>query len=206
MRLTREAVLHGAFTILDEYGLGDLTMRRLANQLGVQPGGLYWHFANKQTLLAAMATSIAESATHASASLPEPDGWRAELEAISGRFRAALLQHRDGAELVAAGYALHPGSGEPLESMIKILQRTGLGVDAAQAAAAALTHFVLGHSTEVQSHDQLRRAGALPTDEDRLPDPDDSFNLGLGIFLDGLAVQLDGGAARPTSRQSSASR
>ncbi|HEY9292045.1 MAG TPA: TetR/AcrR family transcriptional regulator C-terminal domain-containing protein [Microlunatus sp.] len=189
MRLTRETVLGGAFAILDRYGLADLTMRRLATELGVQPGGLYWHFANKQTLLAAMATVIAESAADPG---PEPsEDWRPQLEGISSRFRTALLQHRDGAELVAAGYALHPGSGEPLESMIKILQRAGLDAEPAYAAAAALTHFVLGHAAEVQAHDQLGQAGALPAEQDHVPDPASAFSLGLGFFLDGLAARID---------------
>ena len=33
------------------YGIADLTMRRLARELDVTPGALYWHFANKQQLL-----------------------------------------------------------------------------------------------------------------------------------------------------------
>jgi len=191
MRLSRESVLAAAFAILDRYGLADLTMRRLASELGVQPGGLYWHFANKQTLLAAMADRIAAGAV-SGAVQPDSDygsgeeDWRAELTRISGDFRRALLQHRDGAELVAAGYALHPGSGEPLETMIKIIQRAGLEPSDAQAAAAALIHFVLGHAAEVQAHDQLRRAAALPAEQDRLPDPDRDFTVGLEIFLDGL--------------------
>ena len=189
MRLTREAVLDGAFAILDQYGLADLTMRRLAAELGVQPGGLYWHFANKQTLLAAMATAIAESASETG---PGPaEEWRPELERISSDFRTALLRHRDGAELVAAGYALHPGSGQPLESMIKILQQAGLDAESAYAAAAALTHFVLGHAAEVQAHDQLGQAGALPAEQDHVPDPQSAFTLGLAFFLDGLAARID---------------
>lgn len=196
VRLSREAVLQGAFAILDQYGLGDLTMRRLAGELGVQPGGLYWHFANKQTLLAAMADRITGSVTPPE--LPdersgEPScadgGWRTELATVSHRLRSALLTHRDGAELVAAGNALHPGSGQPLEAMTKIIQRAGLTDSDAQAAAAALLHFVLGHAAEAQSHDQLRRAGALPAEHDQLPDPDAAFSVGLEILLDGIAVR-----------------
>src|SRR5699024_7723468 len=44
MQLRRHDVLSGAIAILDEYGLGDLTMRRLGAALGVQAGALYWHF------------------------------------------------------------------------------------------------------------------------------------------------------------------
>lgn len=190
MRLSRDAVLRGAFAILDRYGLGDLTMRRLAGELGVQPGGLYWHFANKQTLLAAMADMITGSIGADPPDTGEGPDWRTDLMRISAQFRSALLRHRDGAELVAAGYALRPGSGQPLESMIKIMDRAGLPEADARAASAALTHFVLGHAAEVQNHDQLRRAGALPPDHDQVPDPDAAFSVGLAIFLDGVAARL----------------
>lgn len=190
-------MLTGAFAILDQYGLGDLTMRRLAGELGVQPGGLYWHFANKQTLLAAMAEQITGSV----GTVDDDAGWRRELQAVSYRMRSALLAHRDGAELVAAGYALHPGSGQPLEAMIKILQRAGLADPDAAAAAAALTHFILGHAAEVQAHDQLRRAGALPAEHDQVPDPDVAFTVGLEILLDGMAVRCDAAIVPPSSRR-----
>jgi AcrR family transcriptional regulator len=186
MRLTREAVLQGAFGILDQYGLADLTMRRLAAGLGVQPGGLYWHFANKQTLLAAMADAVV-------AEIPasgDDEDWRGALTQISRQFRQALLRHRDGAELVAAGYALHPGSGEPVATMAKIIQRAGADADESHAAAAALVHLVLGHAGEVQAHDQLRRAGALAPEHDQAPDPAAAFTVGLEIFLDGLASRI----------------
>jgi AcrR family transcriptional regulator len=188
MRLTREAVLKGAFAILDRYGLADLTMRRLAAGLGVQPGGLYWHFANKQTLLAAMADAVVAEVPISQAADEE---WRAGLAAISQEFRRALLRHRDGAELVAAGYAVHPGSGEPIETMAKIIQRAGLTADEAHAAATALTHLVLGHAGEVEAHEQLRRAGALAAERDGVPDPAAAFTVGLEIFLDGLVTRID---------------
>ncbi len=199
MRLTREVVLQGAFAILDRYGLADLTMRRLAAELGVQPGGLYWHFANKQTLLAAMADAVV-------AEIPAIDtgggDWRTALTSMSRSFRQALLGHRDGAELVAAGYAVHPGAGEPLETAAKILQRTGLSDTEAQAAAAALIHLVLGHAGEVQAHEQLERAGALAADRDIAPDPSAAFTIGLEILLDGLASRMPPGRIRPTPGRS----
>ena len=47
MALSRDEVLAGAMRVLDEVGLDGLTMRRLAKKLRVQPGALYWHFADK---------------------------------------------------------------------------------------------------------------------------------------------------------------
>ena len=58
VRHTREDVIAAALGILDQHGLGDLTMRRLGATLDVQPSALYWHFVNKQTLLASIADRI----------------------------------------------------------------------------------------------------------------------------------------------------
>ena len=60
MQLHKRDVVEAAATLLDEYGLADLTMRRLARELSVSPGALYWHFANKQELLGAIADRILE--------------------------------------------------------------------------------------------------------------------------------------------------
>ena len=58
MALSREAIVDAGLAILDEYGLGDLSMRRVADALGVQAGALYYHVPNKQSLLAAIADEI----------------------------------------------------------------------------------------------------------------------------------------------------
>lgn len=91
MQLRRGDVLDGAMAILDEYGLGDLTMRKLATSLGVQPGALYWHFPNKQTLLGAMADRILDGV----AAPPTASTWDGALSELAHRFRAALLAHRE---------------------------------------------------------------------------------------------------------------
>ena len=55
-QLSRECIIHAAADILQTYGLQDLSIRKVASQLGVQPGALYWHFPNKQALLGAVCT------------------------------------------------------------------------------------------------------------------------------------------------------
>ena len=55
MSNSRADVLRAARDILIDHSLADLSMRRLATEVGVRPNALYWHFPNKQTLLAALA-------------------------------------------------------------------------------------------------------------------------------------------------------
>ncbi|MDU7790355.1 MAG: helix-turn-helix domain-containing protein, partial [Corynebacterium sp.] len=41
MHINRESIIDAAISLLDTYGLGDVTMRRVASSLGVAPGALY---------------------------------------------------------------------------------------------------------------------------------------------------------------------
>ena len=50
-RLTKAAVAERALRLGDEHGLEAVTIRRLAQELGVTPMALYWHFKNKDELL-----------------------------------------------------------------------------------------------------------------------------------------------------------
>ena len=112
MQLHKRDVVVAATALLDTYGIADLTMRRLARELDVSPGALYWHFANKQQLLGAVADRILESVDDV------PAGWRDRVAGICRRLRDALLSHTDGAELVSASFA----AGQS-EAMAQILAR-----------------------------------------------------------------------------------
>ncbi|WP_460490576.1 TetR family transcriptional regulator, partial [Corynebacterium nasicanis] len=93
MQLTRDSIIAAAVTILDTYGLADMSMRRVATSLGVAPGALYWHIANKQQLI----TAIAEEILSPVLSDPAPGG----AAEVAGALRTAMLSRRDGAEVVA---------------------------------------------------------------------------------------------------------
>lgn len=209
MALSRTQVLDAALAILDEYGLGDLTMRRLASSLGVQPGALYWHVTNKQALLAQMADEILADLPRITPGVDpdlDPDlGPGAALDAVGAwcrALRAALLAHRDGAEVVATAFALRSGADPAAASLTSLVATLGLPPDHAQAAAAALVHYVLGHTTDEQAHAQLASSGALESPSPRR-DGAAHFEFGLGLVLDGLAVRTQAArtsAVRPDRR------
>ena len=189
MQLHKRDVLAKATEILDNYGIADLTMRRLARELDVTPGALYWHFANKQELLGAIADRILEPA------LAERPGasWRDRIVDDYDRLRNALLSHTDGAELVSASFA----AGRS-DAMAQILARlthaaTDAGVPPAKAELAARTvvYYVLGFTADEQSRLQWDAAGAeLPEHQSVLSgDPSAGFAFGLRLLTDGLAVQ-----------------
>ncbi len=182
-------MVDAATTLLDSYGIADLTMRRLARELNVSPGALYWHFANKQQLLGAVADRILESVDDASG------GWRDRVAGISGRLRDALLSHTDGAELVSASFAA--GQSEAMAQTLARLTDAAAdaGVDPTQAELAARTvvYYVLGFTADEQSRLQWDAAGAdLPDGQSVLSsDPSARFAFGLRLLVDGIAAHSD---------------
>ena len=161
-RYRRSDVIDRAVTVLDEHGLGELSMRRLAGVLGVAPSALYHHVAGKEALLAAVAEEILRRGRRP----VEVVAWDAELQLACVELRDAIRAHRDGAELIAR---VHRAGDLALELRIRsALQRAGAGPALADVAARTLVRLVLaaGH------------------------DGDEEFVVALDLVLDGLRRRL----------------
>ena len=195
MSHSRTDVVEHALDVLDRHGLADLSMRRLAADLGVRPSALYWHFANKQTLLAAVADEVLRRGER-----PVPDGpWEERVTSYAQQLRDAMLAYRDGAELVATSLAFGLGSIDPVARLEALLDEHEL----AEVAARTLMYFVLGHVTEEQLNLQASSAGAI--DDDPLSRAD-TFATGLGIVVAGIEASRSSrfGRSRTVSRPTAA--
>jgi TetR/AcrR family transcriptional regulator, tetracycline repressor protein len=186
VQLHKRDVVEAATALLDSYGIADLTMRRLARELDVSPGALYWHFANKQQLLGAVADQILAPVGDVTA------GWRDRITGLCERLRDALLSHTDGAELVSASFAA--GQSEAVARILTTLAdgAAKAGVEPAQCDLAARTvvYYVLGFTADEQSRLQWDAAGAeLPDGQSVLTeDPSARFTFGLRLLVDGIAA------------------
>lgn len=182
MRYRRNDIVARAVDILDQYGLPDLSMRRIAGELGLQPSALYHHFASKQELLAAVADELLERG----ARVDDPSAaWDARVVALSHELRDAMLAYRDGAELVATVHAFGLGQRRPADPIAHAIAASGVDASFARVAATTVLHFVFGHVSDEQTHLQAGSAGAIETDPlDRRGE--DTFDLGLSLILGGI--------------------
>ncbi|MGN6220085.1 MAG: TetR family transcriptional regulator [Microbacterium sp.] len=181
-RHTRDDVARTALRLLDEEGLQELSMRRLAAALDVQASALYWHFPNKQTLLADVADRIVGEAT-APPRQPDASALRAEAFAL----RDALLAHRDGAEVVLSTLALGLGARTAQERLAAAAVADGYDPEVSERAAIALLRFVIGHVSFEQQRQQYDRFGLVtPGAHAADEDPAADFAFGVGLLLDGL--------------------
>ena len=202
MQLHKRDVVEAATTLLDAYGIADLTMRRLARELAVSPGALYWHFPNKQALLGAVADRILLPVEGAAG------GWRDRIVTTSTWLRDALLSHTDGAELVSASFAA--GQSAAMTQIVAALaaaaRDAGVASEQAELAARTVVYYVLGFTADEQSRLQWDAAGALAEVQSVLStDPSSRFSFGLGLLVDGIAHGRARAAPKPEFRTQSSS-
>lgn len=186
MQLHKRDVVDAATALLDDYGIADLTMRRLARELSVSPGALYWHFASKQELLGALADRILEPVADVGG------GWLQRIGDVCSALRNALLSHTDGAELVSASFAAGQSAAMTgiLGSLTDAVADAGVAAGKAELAARTVIYYVLGFTVDEQSRLQWDAAGAeLPERQSVLTeDASARFRFGVGLLVNGICV------------------
>lgn len=163
MQLTRERITAAALDILGEYGLADVSMRRVATALGVAPGALYWHITNKQELLASMAETITQPLLEGP--VPEPAN-------LARALRALALSVRDGAEVLLAAVsqpeaAVRESLSHRFVAAVENYAGGESSISNVRAAALGLMHLTLGDAAVHQAGAQLAElTGGPAVDED----------------------------------------
>lgn len=145
MALTAESITSTALSILSQYGLGDLSMRRLARELDVQPSALYWHVKDKQSLLILISRSLKAEVDALCPATADP-------LAAAMSLREVLLKYRDGAEIVLLGYSIAPTDVAP----------QALGAD---RLGAEVSHGILTLTLGAVAVEQNRRIFDVDTTE-----------------------------------------
>ncbi|MGO1926494.1 MAG: TetR family transcriptional regulator [Brachybacterium tyrofermentans] len=193
-RRSREDVAEMALQLLDEYGLPDLTMRNLATALGVQPSALYWHFPNKQALLAAVSARILAPL----AELPIEDlGVHEAVRVLGARLRNCLLTYRDASELVSSSLSLGLVGSPVRPQVLEVARRHGVPDALSEVAAEVLVHFTVGYVFHEQQRRTADSLGLLEASDSLNPEEavaatsdEDSFAKALTMIADGLDVSV----------------
>src|SRR5579884_1659010 len=91
--VTRARVVEAALDLVQDAGLDALTMRALADRLGVKAASLYWHVRDRDELLELLAAALL-------AAVPPPPagaGWRAAALAVCAALEDLVARRRDAA-------------------------------------------------------------------------------------------------------------
>jgi TetR/AcrR family transcriptional regulator, tetracycline repressor protein len=212
--LSRDRIVELAIEHADSGGLEQVSMRRLAAELSVTPMALYWHFANREALVDAMAEQVAGQVAHDD----DPDApWQQRLRAVLTAALTVVQTHPWLGPLVSQRIVTAPNYLRALEVLLDALRSAGYGrqaaasivdiaVDAVAAMAFRLPAAPPEEPPQATSGQLEKRAELLElpvTDYPRIrdaalpltsPKPPGTYGtLGIDILVKGIE------AAAPTS-------
>lgn len=138
--LTRERILNTALELADQNGLDTVSMRQVAQGLGVEAMSLYKHIANKDDLLDGLVELVVEQM-----SVPSPETeWKEALRERAYTVRKVLNRHPWAANLLESRESIGPSRLRHHDSMIGILRKAGFSIELAFNTMIALTSYVYG--------------------------------------------------------------
>ena len=195
--LSRQRIIDAALALVDEHGLGALSMRKLGAALGVEAMSLYNHVANKEDVLDGIVAELLVEVE-----LPDPAaGWQDQLRALAHGFRRVGHRH-PGAFLLLGSRPVRSLDGfAPLERAYAILRQAGLAPQVAHDAFHAAAAFVIGFvemeiSGLYENHEDHVDLAALPVELypnlvelgrcSERSDPSTQFDLGIDVLIEGL--------------------
>ncbi|NDK89575.1 TetR/AcrR family transcriptional regulator [Gordonia desulfuricans] len=168
-KLTTAVIVNTAIDVADGDGLDAVSMRRLAEEIGVGAMSLYRHVDDKDALLQAMVTEVGRRFPYPVGD-PVPAGWR-ERVAIAADIDWALYQRHPWV-LLAYSVPRYGFGAEALDGMNWLAEGfLELGVDAVRAVDMVLTvwSYINGVALAAVS-DRLMRSGPAGDDPGGLAD------------------------------------
>jgi AcrR family transcriptional regulator len=207
--LTRERVLRGAVAIADAGGIAALTIRALADKLGVKPMSVYYHVANKDEILDGIVDLV-----FSEIDLPSTTGdWRTEIRRRATSAREVLRRHSWAIGLMEARTAPGPATLRHHDAVIATLRGAGFTVAMTAHAYALLDSYVYGFAlqeatlpfTETDTAGDVTEAIMLQMPAGEYPhlvematqhilQPGynfaDEFDFGLNLILDALTTSI----------------
>ena len=201
--LSRDRVLQAAVALADETGIEALSMRRLAQSLGVEAMSLYHYFSSKNELLAGMLQRV-----YGEFERPAPGGdWRPALRQSAISAHHVLLSHPWACMLI--GQPLGPSltQFEWMDSILGRLRSAGFSAEMTHHAYHALDSHIVGFTLWVlpylalaEDQPDLGKRALETVQQAELPhlaehiefhmadQPKDTseFDFGLDLLLDSL--------------------
>lgn len=143
--LNRERVLLAAVEMADEAGIDAVSMRQLADRLGVVPMALYKHVAHKEQLLDGMVDVIVGEIEPPTPDLP----WRDAIRRRILSARSALLRHPWASQVVESRAQASPVVLAYMDSLIGMFRAGGFSIDLTHHVMHALGSRMWGFTQEV---------------------------------------------------------
>ncbi|MBL1078587.1 TetR/AcrR family transcriptional regulator C-terminal domain-containing protein [Nocardia sp. 2] len=180
--LDRDRIVAAAVTLLDEESISGLTMRKLADRLGVPAMTLYGYVANKEDVLEYAVDAVFAETLHEA----DSGDWRGELTSIGIRTFEALLRHHWAAPLVGGTPPLGPAAVAQFATIVRVLTAAGFHDEQLDAVTTAFYYYVLGAALAESAWARAGHPAVEVLSGYANTDAGERFRRGLNAVLEGL--------------------
>ena len=143
--LSRERVLRAAISLADEAGMESLSMRKLADELGVKAMSLYNHVTNKEDLLNGMVDILVGEIDLST----DNADWKTAMRNRMLSAREVLVRHPWAYRVIESRKTVTSTMLKYMDSIIGIFRDGGFSIDLAHHAMHALGSRLLGFTQEL---------------------------------------------------------
>ncbi|WP_197680507.1 TetR/AcrR family transcriptional regulator C-terminal domain-containing protein [Microlunatus sagamiharensis] len=183
--LNRGKIVDAALRFIDDRGTSNLSMRNLAQVLGVEAMSLYRYVKGREDLLEGVVAQLLSGVT---ASLDDQlsEHWQGFLQTLAHEIRRIALDHPNAFPLVATRHPAAPWLRPPLrsielvETFLRTLREHGMDDEQAVGAYRAFSSFLLGQLLlEAAARGAATSPAEEPVDEGgaSIPREDGSLDL-----------------------------
>lgn len=145
--LNRTKILHAAIKLADRSDIQTLSMRKLAESLGVQAMSLYNHVSNKEDVLDGMVDVIAGEID-----LPDIQAdWKSSMRQRANSARSVLLRHPWATSLIVSRINIGPNMLAYVNATLGCLFEAGFSYKIADQAWNALDSHIYGFTLQEQN-------------------------------------------------------
>jgi AcrR family transcriptional regulator len=148
--LSRDRIFAAAIDLADRVGIGSVTMRHLAQELGVEAMSLYHHVANKEALLDGVVDAVVEEIGRELGDFDIPAGdWKQTLRHRILTARRVMLRHKWAPAVIETRTTLTPTLLRYMDTTLGIMVEGGFSFDLGHHAMHALGSLALGFNQEL---------------------------------------------------------
>jgi AcrR family transcriptional regulator len=140
----RRRILEAALAIADEGGLPAVTMRAVAQRVGVSPMALYPHVAGKEALLDGMVDVLLAELPPLVDALPADADWWSRLSALARGFRALATRHPSVFALLLSRPSVTPEAVRATDVVYEAVLEAGVPEADAPRIERLISTFVIG--------------------------------------------------------------
>jgi AcrR family transcriptional regulator len=153
--LSRDRVLTAAVAVADAQGLGAVTMRLVAAELGVEAMSLYHHVDGKEGLLDGLVERVMAEVDEATSALPPDKDWRRVVRMRCLAARAVMVRHPWAPTVIASRTSVPLAVFAHFEALLAVMVEAGFSYRLAHRALHSLGSMILGFVQELFSPDAM---------------------------------------------------